>query len=85
MKIEKEEKLSVIVGLGKTGMSCARYFVRKGIPFAVQDSNVAPTRAAELRDLAPQASLSLLNSEALCKAGVIVLSQNFIPFGDGHL
>ena len=74
MKIEAEEKLSVIVGLGKTGMSCARYFVRKGIPFAVQDSNVAPARAAELKDLAPQASLSLLNSEALCNAGLIVLS-----------
>jgi|TARA_B110000503_G_scaffold33040_1_gene53712 UDP-N-acetylmuramoylalanine--D-glutamate ligase len=74
VKTETQEKLSVIVGLGETGMSCARYFARNGIPFAVQDSNVAPAKAAELRDIAPQALLSVLNSEALCNAGMIVLS-----------
>ncbi|MDD7804054.1 MAG: UDP-N-acetylmuramoyl-L-alanine--D-glutamate ligase [Endozoicomonas sp. (ex Botrylloides leachii)] len=32
----------IIIGLGKTGLSCVRYFSRQGLPFSVVDSRVSP-------------------------------------------
>ncbi len=46
---------TVVVGLGRTGMSCARYLRARGVEFAVTDSRVAPPEAAALRQLAPDA------------------------------
>ena len=84
MQARTEGKLKVIVGLGKTGISCAQYFTRKGIPFAVQDSNVAPARAAELFEFAPKVSLTQLDSAALCRADTIVLSPG-VPLATSEL
>ncbi len=43
---------AVIVGLGRTGLSSARYLAARGIPFAVTDSRGDPPGRAELeRDL----------------------------------
>ncbi len=39
----------VIVGLGKTGLSCARHLARQGRRFRVMDSRAEPPGAAELR------------------------------------
>ncbi|WP_263078524.1 UDP-N-acetylmuramoyl-L-alanine--D-glutamate ligase [Endozoicomonas sp. Mp262] len=38
----------VVVGLGKTGMSCVRYLARKGLPFSVVDSRQHPPGLDEL-------------------------------------
>ncbi len=46
---------SIVVGLGRTGMSCVRYLHARGIEFAVTDSRAAPPEAATLRELAPKA------------------------------
>ncbi len=43
---------SVVVGLGKTGASCLRYFAKHGIPAAATDSRRAPPGLAELGGLA---------------------------------
>lgn len=48
----------VIVGLGRTGMSCARYLRARGIDFAVTDNRSNPPEAQALRELAPQAHTS---------------------------
>ena len=45
---------TVIVGLGRTGMSCARYLQARGIEFAVTDSRAAPPESQTLRKLAPR-------------------------------
>jgi|HigsolmetaAR204D_1030405.scaffolds.fasta_scaffold00149_36 UDP-N-acetylmuramoylalanine--D-glutamate ligase len=46
---------TVVVGLGRTGLSCARYLKARGIDFAVTDSRAAPPEAAALASVAPQA------------------------------
>ena len=43
---------SVVVGLGKTGASCLRYFARHGIAATATDSRRAPPGLAELGSLA---------------------------------
>jgi UDP-N-acetylmuramoylalanine--D-glutamate ligase len=51
--------VSVIVGLGKTGASCARYLARRGIAAAVTDSRPNPPGLAELGGLAGTLDLRL--------------------------
>jgi UDP-N-acetylmuramoylalanine--D-glutamate ligase len=48
---------TLIVGLGRTGWSCARYLHAQGVSFAVIDSRTAPPNAAALRSLAPHVQL----------------------------
>ena len=43
---------SVVVGLGKTGASCLRYFAKHGIAAAATDSRQSPPGLAELGPLA---------------------------------
>lgn len=44
---------TVVVGLGRTGMSCARYLSARGLEFAVTDDRKTPPEAAALQQLAP--------------------------------
>jgi UDP-N-acetylmuramoylalanine--D-glutamate ligase len=69
-----KEKMKVIVGLGKTGMSCARFFARQHIAFTVQDSSPTSERLAELQRVAPGTAVSVLDGVALCQAEEIILS-----------
>lgn len=48
---------AVVVGLGKTGMSCARYLQSRGFDFAVTDSRAAPPESSALEKLAPDAEV----------------------------
>jgi UDP-N-acetylmuramoylalanine--D-glutamate ligase len=48
---------SIVVGLGKTGMSCARYLQSRGLSFAVTDSRAAPPESSALEKLAPDAEV----------------------------
>jgi UDP-N-acetylmuramoylalanine--D-glutamate ligase len=66
--------MKVIVGLGKTGISCARFFVREHIAFSVQDSNPTAERILQLQQIAPEATVSVLDGVALCLADEIILS-----------
>ncbi len=47
--------VSVIVGLGRTGVSCAAYLAARGHALRVTDSRQAPPGAAELVRIAPDA------------------------------
>jgi UDP-N-acetylmuramoylalanine--D-glutamate ligase len=40
---------TVIVGLGATGLSCARFLARQGLPFVVMDSRASPPKAEAFR------------------------------------
>ena len=51
---------SVVVGLGKTGASCLRYFAKHGIPATATDSRPAPPGLAELGALALGAALGTI-------------------------
>ena len=50
---------SVVVGLGKTGASCLRYFAKHGIAAAATDSRRAPPGLADLGPLAERRDLRL--------------------------
>jgi UDP-N-acetylmuramoylalanine--D-glutamate ligase len=50
---------SVIVGLGRTGVSCARYLAARGHRLVVTDSRAAPPGLADLRRLVPDAATAL--------------------------
>ncbi len=50
---------TVIVGLGTTGLSCARYLARQGVAFAVTDSRDQPPGVAELRRELPEVRTQL--------------------------
>jgi UDP-N-acetylmuramoylalanine--D-glutamate ligase len=50
---------SVIVGLGRTGVSCARHLAARGHRLVVTDSRSAPPGLPELRRLVPEAATAL--------------------------
>jgi UDP-N-acetylmuramoylalanine--D-glutamate ligase len=50
---------TLIVGLGKTGLSCARYFAARGVPAAVIDSRDNPPGLDSLRSELPDTALFL--------------------------
>ena len=48
---------ALVLGLGRTGVSCARYLRRKGLEVRVADTRAAPPGAAVLREQVPDAEL----------------------------
>jgi UDP-N-acetylmuramoylalanine--D-glutamate ligase len=45
------------VGLGRTGLSCARFLQSRGIPFVVTDSRGSPPERGALEKIAPQSEV----------------------------
>ncbi len=66
----------VIVGLGKTGLACARYLIKQGLQIAVTDSRKQPPLLDTFRKEMPDCKLSLgvLDEELICSAKEIVIS-----------
>jgi len=50
---------TLIVGLGKTGLSCARYLAARGVPLAVTDSRIRPPALQQMQDELPDVALFL--------------------------
>jgi UDP-N-acetylmuramoylalanine--D-glutamate ligase len=67
---------TIVVGLGRTGLSCARYLHSRGLSFAVTDSRPTPPETAALKTLAPQTELRLggFDEALLTDAAQIVAS-----------
>lgn len=68
--------LHVIVGLGVTGLSCARFLKARHIPFAMLDTRPNPPNLDEFKKLFPDVEVVVggWNTELLAKARRIVLS-----------
>lgn len=68
--------LRVVVGLGKTGLSCVRFLRGRGYPVAVNDTRENPPGLADLRTEFPdvQVSLGSLDQNLLLQAKEIVVS-----------
>lgn len=68
--------LSVIVGLGATGISCARHLQRNGKAFAVIDTRTAPPQLHAFLEKFPNVEVELgkLDAELLKKASQIIIS-----------
>ncbi|HSN17728.1 MAG TPA: UDP-N-acetylmuramoyl-L-alanine--D-glutamate ligase [Gammaproteobacteria bacterium] len=67
---------TLIVGLGKTGLSCARFLAARGEEIAITDSRERPPGLADLRALLPDAAVFLggFSEDALKRADRLVLS-----------
>ena len=50
---------TVVVGLGDTGLACARYLHAHGVDVAMADSRPSPPREAEVRRVLPEAEMRL--------------------------
>jgi UDP-N-acetylmuramoylalanine--D-glutamate ligase len=66
----------LVVGLGKTGLSCARYLTRQGAAVAVTDTRLSPPGLETLRGELQDAALFLggFDRAAFEAAGLIVVS-----------
>ena len=51
--IHNTRSTTIVVGLGKTGLSCARYLAQQGEPFVVVDSRPEPPCLKQLLSIAP--------------------------------
>ncbi|MFT6388091.1 MAG: UDP-N-acetylmuramoylalanine--D-glutamate ligase [Cellvibrionaceae bacterium] len=76
MTLIATSQLTVIVGLGVTGLSAARYLKRHKIRFVAMDSRETPPGLSEFKQLFPDVSLLLgkLDQDLLMRASEIVLS-----------
>lgn len=72
----QREGLRVVVGLGKTGLSCVRYLRQLGYKVAVNDTRTNPPNLAELHAEFPDVEVSLghLDEPLLLKAHEIITS-----------
>lgn len=70
------EGLIVIVGLGETGLSCAKYFAARGEKFKVVDSRENPPGLDELRKILPQVQVELghFSTETFMTARELIVS-----------
>jgi len=64
----------VIVGLGKSGVSCARYFAASGKACLVMDDHPGEDRLSELKAINQAKFVGALDREVLAKADLLVMS-----------
>jgi UDP-N-acetylmuramoylalanine--D-glutamate ligase len=76
MSLISSDRLTVVIGLGKTGLSCARHLQRLGRRFAVVDTRAQPPGLDQLRAFAPDVELHCgeLDGDFLARADELVLS-----------
>lgn len=76
MSLITTDKQRIIVGLGATGLSVARYLAGRDLPFAVCDTRPEPPGLDKLKRFAPMADLYLgeLDADLLSSAGELIVS-----------
>lgn len=76
MTTDSDDRLTVIVGLGSTGLSCAKYFASSGEKFKVVDSRNDPPGLIELKQLMPEVECELgeFSAETFLQAKQLVVS-----------
>ena len=70
------ERQTLVVGLGKTGLSCVRFLASKGVPVAIVDSRDNPPALAVLREELPDIAVFVggFSEEAFASAEQLVVS-----------
>ncbi len=76
MTLIASDNRRIVIGLGQTGLSCARFLAREGLPFALMDTRQTPPNLEVIKAEFPQAEVFCgpLNAEVLCAAGELLLS-----------
>ena len=78
---DERKELKVVVGLGKTGLSCVRFLKSRGYAVAVNDTRALPPGLAELKAEFPDIEVSLggLDAKSMASANK---KQADVPGGD---
>lgn len=81
MTLIATDKHTVIVGLGATGLSCARFFEKIGRKFSLVDTRSNPPNLKTIQSDFPDVNISLgaLDSDALLHANEVILSPGLDP------
>lgn len=66
--------LQVVIGLGQSGLSAARYLTEQGYKVAVTDANAAPTLATQLPDSITIRQFGQIDGQLLRQAARIIIS-----------
>lgn len=76
MSLILQPNTSLILGLGKTGLSCVRYFVARNLPVAVLDNRQEPPGLSELHNQFPSVPIQLgeFPLEILLQAKQLIVS-----------
>lgn len=76
MQAPQNEGFKVIVGLGKSGLACAKYFSEHHIPFAITDTRKHPPCLEQFQRDFPSIKIKLggLNKRLLAKADELIVS-----------
>jgi UDP-N-acetylmuramoylalanine--D-glutamate ligase len=68
-------EVRVIIGLGQTGVSCARFFVARGLPFVLADTRSAPPMLAQVQAEFPNVRIVCGDIASICEiASELVVS-----------
>lgn len=76
MNLIASDHFKIVIGLGKTGLACARFLASKGVAFAVVDNRENPPGAEELHAEFPAVELQCgaFDPDFLQKADELILS-----------
>lgn len=76
MTLIASDKQRVVVGLGATGLSCARFLAARGLPFVVVDTRESPPGLDTLKRELPQVAVLLgsFDAELLRSAAELIVS-----------
>ncbi|CAL7960759.1 UDP-N-acetylmuramoyl-L-alanine--D-glutamate ligase [Gammaproteobacteria bacterium] len=74
--VKTNSHFKVVVGLGKTGLSCVRYLAKQGFKVAVVDSRMSPPGLEELQQNFPEVQVHLggFDKEILAQADELIVS-----------
>ena len=67
---------SIIIGLGKTGLSVAKYFLAKGLPFEFMDTRTSPPMIEQFKTHFPDIKIEVgeLKESSLLGAKELIIS-----------
>ena len=75
-QVISSDRSRIVIGLGKTGLSCARWLHQAGLPFRIVDTRTNPPGLAELQAVCPGIDVICgpLDAELLCQADELIVS-----------
>lgn len=81
MSLIASDKHTLVIGLGATGLSCARFLQKIGRPFSIADTRDAPPNLAVVEKEFPNTSIMLgeLDASIIANCAEIILSPGVDP------
>ena len=76
MALIGSDKFTIVIGLGKTGLSCARFLAKTGERFAVVDTRNEPPLLSQFKTEFPDVAVECgeLQADTLCRASRLLVS-----------